>query len=457
MENEIDPFTVALNYTQTPDFWLVVALPLVLLLCAAIIYFFLYRIKKRQEISQINGLENLKDSDVPADDEMDALEKQWEDIPEGGDEPKGSAEDKDSSLFDDAEEKWETADSESSSEGDQPGSDSEAAEIEDASEAVPEDVAEIQGLARSSWLMRLRERLGNTRQGIQKNLRTLFSGAAKIDDATLESLHETLYRADIGASTADTLVDYLKNSIKRDREDMSWEKVRTSLAEKITSILKDPLVGHEEINYPEQGPLVILIVGVNGVGKTTSIGKLASYFLAQQKSVLLCAGDTFRAAAIEQLRVWGDRLGVEVISHKQGGDPAAVAYDGVKAAMARNKDVLLIDTAGRLHNKEDLMKELGKITKVIKKDLPDAPHETWLVIDATTGQNAFQQVKAFKEVTPLSGLVVTKLDGTAKGGVVIGVCHQFKIPIRFIGIGEKAVDLQPFVPEDFSGSLFDET
>jgi fused signal recognition particle receptor len=199
---------------------------------------------------------------------------------------------------------------------------------------------------------------------------------------------------------------------------------------------------------------VILVVGVNGVGKTTTIGKLSAHFLADDKKVLLAAADTFRAAAIEQLSVWGERLGVDVVKHKQGADPAAVAYDGVKAAMARGTDVLMIDTAGRLHAKQELMEELGKINRIIGRDLPGAPHETWLVIDATTGQNAMQQVKAFSQVVKLSGLVVTKLDGTAKGGVLLSIAEQFKLPIRYVGVGESAADLRPFNPTDFADSLF---
>jgi fused signal recognition particle receptor len=208
------------------------------------------------------------------------------------------------------------------------------------------------------------------------------------------------------------------------------------------------------LNKPAEGPFVILVVGVNGVGKTTSIGKLAAHYVAEGKSVMLCAGDTFRAAAIEQLQVWGERIGVPVIKHQQGADPASVAFDAVKAAKARGVDVLLIDTAGRLHNKTELMDELAKVKRVITKEMPAAPHETWLVIDATTGQNAVQQVKAFGELVQLSGLVVTKLDGTAKGGVIIGIKQKFKLPIRYIGVGEKAKDLKEFSARDFAESLF---
>jgi fused signal recognition particle receptor len=235
-------------------------------------------------------------------------------------------------------------------------------------------------------------------------------------------------------------------------EATSWELVASRLKEKASVIMDE--AQKVSLRKPEKGPWVILVVGVNGVGKTTSIGKLAAHFLASDKKVLLAAADTFRAAAIEQLSVWGERLGVDVIKHQAGSDPAAVAYDAVKAAMARDTDVLLIDTAGRLHAKAELMAELGKINRIIGRDLPGAPHETWLVVDATTGQNAVQQVKAFKEVVDLTGIIVTKLDGTAKGGVLIGITDQFGIPIRYIGVGEKAADLRLFQSGEYVESLF---
>lgn len=226
--------------------------------------------------------------------------------------------------------------------------------------------------------------------------------------------------------------------------------MRLALQEEIASILS----GHSRtLRASEHGPLVLLIVGVNGVGKTTSIGKLAHYFRSQGKSVLLCAADTFRAAAIDQLKVWGERVGVEVVAHKAGADPAAVAYDGVKAAISRKMDVVMIDTAGRLHSKQELMDELAKIKRVIGRDLPDAPHETLLVLDATTGQNAAMQVKAFSEVVQVTGLVVTKLDGTAKGGVIVGISDKYDLPILFVGVGERPEDLKPFSAADYAHSI----
>lgn len=281
-------------------------------------------------------------------------------------------------------------------------------------------------------------------------LSALFSGGVRFDDALLDKVHETLYRADIGVQTADVLVAALRRRFKAGEEAPAWETVRSALVDEITVLLDIPT---KPLVFPDSGPLVILIVGVNGVGKTTSIGKLAAHFLAQDKSVLVAAGDTFRAAAIEQLEVWANRLGIDIVRHNQGGDPAAVAYDAVKAALARKTDVLLIDTAGRLHSKKELMDELAKIRRVVGKDLPGAPHETWLVVDATTGQNALLQIKAFREVVEISGLIVTKLDGTAKGGVVIGATQQHGLPIRYIGVGEKAADLRGFTPREFAESV----
>ncbi len=316
---------------------------------------------------------------------------------------------------------------------------------------APSDVNDILQDNQQSWLGRLRAGLSKTRQQLSDNLSRLLSGGQLIDDKTLEQVHEVLYRSDMGVETADQLVAALKQRFGGSKEAPTWPMIAAALQESIETSMGAP---EPPLNQPAEGPLVILVVGVNGVGKTTSIGKLAARFLAQGKSVLLAAGDTYRAAAIEQLQVWGDRLSVPVIRHQQGSDPASVAFDAVKAAKARAVDVLLIDTAGRLHNKQELMDELAKIKKVIGRELPSAPHETWLVIDATTGQNAIVQVKAFGELIQLSGLIVTKLDGTAKGGVIIGIRQRFQLPIRYIGVGEKAADLKEFSIHEFTSSLF---
>jgi fused signal recognition particle receptor len=313
------------------------------------------------------------------------------------------------------------------------------------------EVDEVIRTDSAKWRERLTLGLSKTRNALRANLQSVFGLKTKIDASMLESLHEVLYRADIGVATADKLVDHVRKTVSRD-EATSWETVAVRLKEQASSIMDESQ--KIPLKKPERGPWVILIVGVNGVGKTTTIGKLAAHFLASDKKVLLAAADTFRAAAIEQLSVWGERLGVEVIKHQAASDPAAVAYDAVKAAMARDMDVLLIDTAGRLHAKAELMAELGKINRIIGRDLPGAPHETWLVVDATTGQNAVQQVKAFKDVVDLSGIIVTKLDGTAKGGVLIGITDQFGIPIRYIGVGEKAADLRTFNASEYVESLF---
>lgn len=315
--------------------------------------------------------------------------------------------------------------------------------------AEPSEVETVRQFATGSWLQKMSEGLAKTRLALTSSLGALFTGRVKLDQETLEKLHEALYRADVGVSTADRLVERVRRELGA-ADSANWEAVAQILRDESRLILGGP---QQPLNIPSTAPWVILVVGVNGAGKTTTIGKLAAHFLAADKSVLLAAGDTFRAAAIEQLSVWGERLGVDVIKQKPGADPAAVAYDAVKAAMARKIDVLLIDTAGRLQNRTELMDELAKINRIIGRDLPGAPHETWLVLDATTGQNAVQQVKIFREVCGVSGLIVTKLDGTAKGGVLVGIADQFKIPIRYVGVGEKAVDLRPFDPSSYANSL----
>lgn len=305
-----------------------------------------------------------------------------------------------------------------------------------------------------TWAERLRSGLAKTRTSLSTNLGALFGGSGvALDEGVLEKVYETLYRADLGATTVTKLTDHVRKALARS-EPVTWESVKTALGAKISEILAGVERSDVAASLPTTGPRVILVVGVNGVGKTTTIGKLAAYFQSKNQKVLLCAADTFRAAAIEQLAAWGDRIGVDVIKQQPGSDPSAVAFDGVKAAIARGIDVLMIDTAGRLHSKTELMAELSKIKRVVGKDLPGAPHEVWLVLDATTGQNAIAQAKAFKEVVDVTGLVITKLDGTAKGGVVVAIADQFAIPIRFIGVGESAEDLREFQAREFADSLF---
>ena len=264
----------------------------------------------------------------------------------------------------------------------------------------------------------------------------------KIDEETLEELEEILISADVGIETTQYIIDNL-------REDPS------NPFEKLKEMIIDILSGDNELHVPDEKPFVISVVGVNGSGKTTTCAKLAKMFIDDGKSVVLAAADTFRAAAIDQLKIWGERVGATVIAHSEGADPGAVAFDAVKHAKAKGKDVVIIDTAGRLHTKKPLMEELKKVHRVVKKEVPSAPHEVLLVIDATTGQNGLVQAKIFKESVDVTGIVVTKLDGTAKGGIVIAIAKELKIPVKFIGIGEGVEDLKPFDPVIFTNALLE--
>lgn len=320
-------------------------------------------------------------------------------------------------------------------------------------EKKPEPAPQTAPATKVSWQDKLKSRLTKTNQAMFGGLSSIFS-KGKIDEDSLDEMYEKLYRADIGVKVADRLVDAVKKQINN-KETKNWLSIREILKAEIESIFNENPA--PPINENPNGPQVILVVGVNGAGKTTSTGKLAANYKAEGKSVLLAAADTFRAAAIDQLKTWGERIEVDVVAQQPGADPAAVAYDGVKAAVSRKSDVLLVDTAGRLHNKKDLMEELAKVRRVLSKDVAEAPHETWLVVDGTTGQNANMQVKAFSEVAPLTGVIVTKLDGTAKGGVLISIAMDHKIPIRYIGIGEKAEDLKPFDAVEYVEAIFQET
>ena len=297
---------------------------------------------------------------------------------------------------------------------------------------------------------KLKKGLSKTRENITNKIEKLIIGYADIDDDLLDELEEILIMADVGVNTTDKLMEAVRKGIKK-KEINTPEDLKPFLQARISEILA---TGSDETKVAENGPTVILVIGVNGVGKTTTIGKLASYYQGQGKSVMLAAADTFRAAAIDQLQVWGERTGTKVIAHEEGSDPAAVAFDAVKAAKARNIDVLLIDTAGRLQTKANLMEELKKINRVIQREIPEAPHETLLVLDATTGQNAISQANIFTKAAPITGVVLTKLDGTAKGGVVIGIKAELSMPVKWIGVGEGVEDLRPFVAEDFAKALF---
>ena len=302
------------------------------------------------------------------------------------------------------------------------------------------------------FFSRLKDSLTKTRKNFVEKIETLVTRRRSIDEGFYEELEEILIGADIGINTAMEMVENLRSEVKK-RKISDVELLKEVLKEHICGILDDGV--SSALNINEDGLTVILVVGVNGVGKTTTIGKLAHYFKVELgKKVLLAAGDTFRAAAIDQLEIWSNRVGVDLIKHKEGADPAAVAYDAIQAARARRADVLIVDTAGRLHTKANLMDELKKIKRVIAKDLPEAPHEVLLVLDATTGQNAVNQAKIFGEATDVTGIALTKLDGTAKGGVVISIKNALKIPVKLIGIGEGVEDLRPFDPGAFAEALF---
>ena len=301
----------------------------------------------------------------------------------------------------------------------------------------------------------LEQGLVKTKQGIFEKLSRAVAGKSKIDDAILDDIEEALIASDIGVETTLRIVERLEERVAREKYMNSAElsKILRETIEELLNVGEDGNGISEPFDFSVK-PYVIMVVGVNGVGKTTTIGKLASRLTLSGKKVVLGAADTFRAAAVEQLTIWSERAGVPIVKQKMGADPASVAFDAVSSAKSSGADVVLIDTAGRLHNKVNLMNELTKIKNVMKKVIPDAPHEVLLVLDGSTGQNAYQQAKEFTKATDVTALAVTKLDGTAKGGVVIGISDQFKIPVKFIGVGEKIEDLQIFDKKEFVESLF---
>lgn len=298
----------------------------------------------------------------------------------------------------------------------------------------------------------------NLEKGLEKSNESVLSkisraiaGKSTIDDDLLDELEEALVTSDVGVETTLRIIDRIQKRVARDKY-MGTDELNRILVEETCSLLAENDI-HEDINNHPSDPYVIMVVGVNGVGKTTTIGKLAYQFKQAGKKVYLGAADTFRAAAVEQLCIWGERVGVPVIKQQQGSDPASVAFDTLQSAKANGADIVLIDTAGRLHNKVNLMNELTKIKTVMQKVVPSAPHDVLLVLDGSTGQNAFEQARQFTRATQVTSLAITKLDGTAKGGVVIGISDQFHIPVRYIGLGEKMTDLQPFDREAFVKSL----
>ena len=295
---------------------------------------------------------------------------------------------------------------------------------------------------------KLKNGLGKTRNNFNEKINNVFSNFRKVDEELLEELEEILIMSDIGVDTSVEIISKLRERIKKEKIS-DEDGVKKALKEEMQKIL-DEVDNSLNLNTT---PSIILIVGVNGVGKTTTIGKIANKLRLEGKKVVVAAADTFRAAAVEQLEIWAKRADVDIVKKEEGADPASVVYDAIKKAKETNADVLICDTAGRLHNKKYLMDELLKINKVVLKELPDASNETLMVIDGTTGQNAIEQVKAFKEIVDITGLVLTKLDGTAKGGVVIGIVHENKIPVKFIGVGEKIDDMEVFDSSDFVNAI----
>jgi fused signal recognition particle receptor len=301
----------------------------------------------------------------------------------------------------------------------------------------------------------LNKGLEKTKENVFSKLSRAVIGKSKVDDEVLDNLEEVLVSSDVGVTTTLRIIEQIEARVARDKY-LNTSELNTILKEEIVSLLEKNTSG-PEFNFDSSlpaSPYVIMVVGVNGSGKTTTIAKIAYQYKNAGKKVLLGAADTFRAAAIEQLQIWSERAGVPIVKQKMGSDPASVAYDTVKSGVAGNYDVVIIDTAGRLHNKVNLMTELSKIKRVMEKIIPEAPHEVLLVLDGSTGQNAFEQAKQFTAATSVTAMAITKLDGTAKGGVVIGISDQFQIPVRYIGLGEKLNDLQIFNPYEFVDSLF---
>lgn len=314
-------------------------------------------------------------------------------------------------------------------------------------EAVAEDDVPVE--KEKGFFARLKEGLTKTRNSINESFNQLFSGFSSIDEDFYDELEETLIMADLGLDTTERIIDNLKDMVKKNHI-----KEVEACRELVINIIKEQMLVEDSAYDFENQKTVMLIIGVNGVGKTTSIGKLAAQYKNRGKRVMICAADTFRAAAIDQLKTWANRAGVEIISQQEGSDPAAVTFDAVKAAVARDVDILLVDTAGRLHNKKNLMDELAKMKRIIEKEDPDAHLETLIVLDGSTGQNALEQARQFSNVTKIDGIILTKLDGTAKGGIAIAIQSELSVPVKYIGVGEHIDDLQKFDPESYVNALF---
>ncbi len=326
----------------------------------------------------------------------------------------------------------------------------EAETADEAEEPLSEEQSEADEQEhKPGFFEKLRNGLKKTKDGFLGKIELLMNSFTKIDEDFFEELEEMLILSDIGAETSMDICDKLRAAVKR-----TGATDPNDVKQLLKDIISEMLTGGNELDLSSK-PAVIMVIGVNGAGKTTTIGKLSANLKVQGKKVIVAAADTFRAAAIEQLNVWTDRAGVDIVKHSEGSDPAAVVYDAICAAKARNADVVLCDTAGRLHNKKHLMEELKKIARVISRELPDAKIETLLVLDATTGQNAVNQAKLFSETADITGIALTKLDGTAKGGIIIPIKNELGIPVKLVGVGEKIDDLQPFIPEDYVNALFE--
>lgn len=319
--------------------------------------------------------------------------------------------------------------------------------MDEGSEAPSEDVPKT--IKKEGFFQRLVSGLSKTRNSINESFNQLFSGFSSIDDDFYDELEETLIMADLGLDTTEKIIDQLKTLVKKNHI-----KEVDACRELVINIIKEQMLVDDNAYDFENEKTVMLIIGVNGVGKTTSIGKLAAQYKNRGKKVMMCAADTFRAAAIDQLKTWANRAGVDIIAQNEGSDPTAVTFDAVKAAQARNTDILLVDTAGRLHNKKNLMDELAKMKRIIEREYPDAHLETLIVLDGSTGQNALEQARQFSTVTNIDGIILTKLDGTAKGGIAIAIQAELDVPVKYIGVGEKIDDLQRFNPESYVNALF---
>lgn len=316
--------------------------------------------------------------------------------------------------------------------------------------AAEEKVPETEGTEKEKgFFSRLKAGLTKTRNSINESFDNLFKGFSSIDEDFYDELEETLIMADLGLDTTERIIDNLRELVKKNHI-----KEVEACRELVINIIKDQMLVEDSAYDFEDQKTVMLIIGVNGVGKTTSIGKLAAQYKKRGKRVMMCAADTFRAAAIDQLKTWANRAGVEIISQQEGSDPAAVTFDAVKAAAARDVDILLVDTAGRLHNKKNLMDELAKMKRIIEKEYSDAHLETLIVLDGSTGQNALEQARQFSTVTQIDGIILTKLDGTAKGGIAIAIQSELNVPVKYIGVGEQIDDLQRFNPESYVNALF---